>query len=70
MLTHPAIGLLAGMGYRVAEKKVTGLIAPKLARVRFNPLSTAIWDFRNVFKDIEELKKEMEKIRKLENKTG
>lgn len=70
ILTRPTIGLLAGMGYRVAEKKVTDLVAPKLAGIRFNPLSTAIWDFRKDFKSIEELRKEVEKIRKLGNRTG
>lgn len=70
VITHPTVGLLAGMGYRVAEKKFTGLVAPKLARIRFNPLSTAIWDFRKAFKNIEEMRKELEKIRKLENRIG
>lgn len=57
MLTHPGIGLLAAMGFRVAEKKVTDLVAPELAGITVNPLSTAIWNFRKKLNSLKNCKK-------------
>jgi len=65
VLTHPVAGLLAGMGYKTAEKKVTEIVAPRLARIRYNPLSVAIWQFKREFDDVEELRTELKRIGKL-----
>jgi hypothetical protein len=60
---HPVAGILAGMGYRVAEKKVTEAVTPKLAGIGFNPLSVAMWEFKREFKNIEELITALKKIK-------
>jgi len=63
-LEVPVFGLLAGIGYRVAEKKVTDSVAPRLAGIRHNPLSNAIWKFTKEFRDIEQLMNSLKKIRR------
>lgn len=59
----PWAGLLTGLAYRVLEKKVTNWASPKLAGVRFNPLSAAIWKFEKEFENIKKLQSELRKIR-------
>jgi len=63
MLSTPPGGLLAGLGYRVAEKKVTDLVVPKLAGIGFNPLPIALWKFKKEFRSIEELKADLRKTK-------
>jgi len=63
-LEVPVVGLLAGIGYRVVEKKVTDTVTPGLAGIRHNPLSIAVWKFEKEFKNVEELMNGLKKIPK------
>ncbi len=64
MLTSPAIGLLAGIGYKVAEKNLFDHLALKITEIGINPLTTAVWHFQRSYKNVEDLKKNWKKLKK------